>query len=526
MHEISADAGLLLTSSVVKGSIGHTITHRGRARLWDTKNLTLKQTFGDDRHQVTYATMTADGRFVAAAVEGRDVEVWNTATGKVEARLRGGRSPIQAIAISPDGKAVVTTHEDRAARLWDVEDRGALPTYPRPVDQFLNLDGGRRVAVMDWDAGEISVLDARSLRTLRRIPLGPQWVKQASYDSDRNHFAYDAQTNRFAVRSSESQVLVVDGAAGRLGNRIDRQFDTEGSRIDSLTFTAAGRRLLIRYQSGEMELVDPGTGTSVRRIKGTPGSEGWYRRTFAVSPDGGRFLINVESKTPPACEFHIHDAESGELVRKLEHKGAQGLLAVAFAPGGRLLATVIHQQVYGIPGQPSVHEGDVHLWDLGTGDRITVLRGGKGQDRMLTLGFDSNGTALASGDEKGMVRVWDVGTGKERVAFQAHKGPVRSACFVKDGSRLATAGAGGAALWDARTGDLVFDISATPQHSEGADAEFQRIDFVADGQFLVTTARLGLLQCWPTDPLAQVRARGTRALTPEERRQFAIEELR
>jgi eukaryotic-like serine/threonine-protein kinase len=524
-YEYHPDAGLLLASSVVKGSIGHAVRHGGPARLWDLKSLTLKQSFGDDRHRVSHATTSADGRFLATVVEERDVEVWNTATGKREATLRGRPLPIEALALSPDGKTVVTVHKGGAASLWDVEDRGVLPTYPRPAHFPIILGDGKRLAELDWDSGEISVLDARSLRTQRRLAPGG-WKKHPLMMSDRNYVAYDADADRFAVRSSESEIVVIDGASGRVLTRFEREFKAGGASAEFMAFTAAGRRLLLRYESGEVELLDPATGASVSRVKGIPGPDGWYHRTFAVRPDARRFLITLKSQPDDGYEFHVHDAESGELVRKLDHRKARALLAVAFAPGDRLLATVFEQVTFGIRGQPDVRETDVNLWDLRTGDRVAVLRAPKESGRIRTLAFSADGKTLLSGDGGGTVRLWDVGAGNERLAFAAHTGPVTSAHFDGTSSRLATAGSDGAAVWDARTGGRLFDVPSTSHGPERADAEFQRLEFVSGGEFLMTDASGGLLQCWPTDPLGYMLARGTRPLTPEERRRFVVEELR
>src|SRR6266436_2477735 len=45
--------------------------------------------------------------------------IWDAATGKEIAVLRGHDSPVRSAAFSPDGARIVTASRDKTARIWD-----------------------------------------------------------------------------------------------------------------------------------------------------------------------------------------------------------------------------------------------------------------------------------------------------------------------------------------------------------------------------------------------------------------------
>jgi|GEM_PF-5972812 len=86
------------------------------------------------------------------------------------------------------------------------------------------------------------------------------------------------------------------------------------------------------------------------------------------------------------------------------------------------------------------------LWDLKTGAVKDDLR--KHNDVINALAFSTDGTTLASGDDRTVI-LWDVATGKITRTLKGHDTTVTSLAFSSDGVKLAS-GSGNAAvvLWN------------------------------------------------------------------------------
>ena len=71
-------------------------------------------------HRAATAAFSADGaRIVTGA--GSEAHVFDAASGRETAVLRGHKTDVNDASFSPDGKRIVTTSKDQTVRLWDAE---------------------------------------------------------------------------------------------------------------------------------------------------------------------------------------------------------------------------------------------------------------------------------------------------------------------------------------------------------------------------------------------------------------------
>ncbi len=93
----------------------------GVVRLWEVTRRTAWTTLetSEEEVAVTALTFAPDSPTLAVAV-GCAVQLWDVATGKLLATLRGHEGQVNCLAYSPDGKCLASGSYDRTVRLWDV----------------------------------------------------------------------------------------------------------------------------------------------------------------------------------------------------------------------------------------------------------------------------------------------------------------------------------------------------------------------------------------------------------------------
>jgi WD40 repeat protein len=121
-------------------------------------------------------------------------------------------------------------------------------------------------------------------------------------------------------------------------------------------------------------------------------------RSLIVTPDGSLAACildagwGTDAKIPD--RIVLCDARTGKAIRRWGDSGRQsrGYEKLAFSRDGRLLA--------------SSDGYDIHIWEVGTGKEVRVLRGHRSE--IEALAFSGNSRRLASASWDSTVLVWDV----------------------------------------------------------------------------------------------------------------------
>lgn len=146
--------------------------------------------------------------------------------------------------------------------------------------------------------------------------------------------------------------------------------------------------------------------------------------------------------------------------------------AVKFSPDGKILATG--------GGEPS-RSGDVTLFDLATG-KATATWKDRHTDIVMTLDFSPDGKRLATGAADKIARVTEIASGKQVNLLEGHTHYVMGVAFRADGRVLASAGADGVVIsWDMILGERKKKI-------EGWTKEVTSLQFIGATNQIVTSA--------------------------------------
>jgi WD40 repeat protein len=319
-----------------------------------------------------------------------------------------------------------------------VFDLAEKPDGPAPLP-VLRLDGHTNaVTSLVASAGGSRLISASYDHTIR-------WWDLAAPPEGKAEVILDRKAREAAAKKAGKGASEAPGVSVGLQKKA-RAAEAHQEWVRTLSIGAEGRQLLSGDDKGLAILWDAASAAEVRRFQ----SPGWLR-AVALSADG---------RLAATCEFapryggfanaiKLWDAASGALkldLGKEFKKGERvsGMAAAAFSPDGKLLAL-------GQGGEVEGGKGKITLVDPETGKKTQELPGH--ESGITSLGFNPDGTVLASGGRDTQVRLWSMPDGKLLQELGKPRGGqfkdwIHAAVFSPDGSRLAAADmAGQIHLW-------------------------------------------------------------------------------
>ena len=428
----SDDAALILwdvaTGEAIRRLEGHTervldlaFTPDGRSVLSASDDMSLRlwnlETGEEIRQRVfpsvpILLAISPDGRTAVHTVEQeirlRDIVQWQE-----HGRLLGHSelSPIQSIAISPDGRLILTASKDGSLTLWNLAGQAELDRFQ--MDEMLFAvaasPDGRRLLV-GGATGDALLWDVERGQVIRRlkgdgIPIDPGGV---AFSPD-GRVALVAAEDVFGGSGATSLTLWDI----ETGEEI-RRFEGHTTYVRSVAFSSDGRLALSGSQSlegeprGDLILWDVETGQAIRRFDTTDDIT-----SIVFSADGGRALTG----SAYFANATLWDVATGREIHRFE--GPTSLVfAVAFGPDETTALS-------------ASEDGSLILWDIETGN---VIRRYLGHDRgVWGLDISPDGRYVISGAEDGAVILWNFATGQELRRFTGHMAWVPDVIFNPDG---------------------------------------------------------------------------------------------
>jgi WD40 repeat protein len=370
----------------------------------------------------------------------------------------GGHSTIvRGLAVTPDGKQIVSASQDKTIRVWDIETgktvrviRGEIAPGDWGTIYALALSpDGRQLAI----GGYLHGLDNSIASAIRLYDFatGKMTALLKGHDNVVDALAFSPDGRRLISGGADNTAIVWDMTKLRQTIRLSGH----AKRIKAVAFTSDGERAVT-------------------------GSEDESLRLWSL-PDGKLIAEMTEHKAAAMRQAIKHDAEPNRDDNKKSDPWHAGVVSLAASPMEQLVAS-------------GSADGRVLLWDAGTGAFVRELLwigGMKGAANIYSVSFSPDGRWLLSTSVEGGCLLTEVATGrslydgdvhdKKRSFFDSGHIDCRGkTAFSRDG-RLAVASNNNAIrVLDPRTGSVGKTL-------QGSGRTVWGVGFAPDGSSIAWT---------------------------------------
>ena len=170
--------------------------------------------------------------------------------------LRGHERWVLALAVSPDGKQLLSGSDDQTLRVWDLEKSGTSRILRRFDSAVTALAFGRvssQIAVGTWD-GQLILCDTKSGKTLREF---------SEHRETITALAFDPSGTYLASGSADDRMIIWDAANGadlltmHQGNEYD---------VSAIAFSPDGDKVASGDGENQIKVWDAGTGEVIETL--------------------------------------------------------------------------------------------------------------------------------------------------------------------------------------------------------------------------------------------------------------------
>ncbi|EWM18458.1 LigA protein [Kutzneria sp. 744] len=526
--------------------VGAVVRKGGAVELWDLARGRRRRGLREGGG-VCAVAVSADGSFYATGQVSGTVSVWSVEDESRVAAVIAHRGPIDSLALSPDGRRVVTASfgkKDSSVRVWDLAtgvcaagltgpQRGTLygePLYAYDLDTgAISPDGSS--AVVAWWKGPLTTWDTLRGTVVSEVPNpirdtygvliagttvlttaeSPVRVWDAPTGSCLRDLGRDLRPTIVSVRaaaiSADARVAAFADSFGGIALRSLPTADyrapwcyarpQEAHELVSTENTFRGRMDQVKAHTEQGRFAE--AGATLRSIQDVPG----YTRTHEVREAWAELAPHGERASLLGAWHLFEYAADGESTQPP---------AVALRQDGRYMVT-------------TRWTGEVDLWDFQASERILTFDRGEGGmavdvrfavDGLLALvlttsgtirqlrlddgvkriftkdtgkltAFDVNaaGNAVVIGDETGTLRVRNLPSGNVTAELKSFSGTIRTVALSPAGQYAAALGP---------VGDEheihVYGNSNTPKWTLKNRSAHEELRFSPDGELLFVSYAL------------------------------------
>jgi eukaryotic-like serine/threonine-protein kinase len=353
------------------GPLVITESERSHIKVWDLSGKDFRLARELKNGEGRSALVSHDGHWCLRIDKARQMELWQTETGKTTPMSRKAEEDIAAFAVSPNGQRLALFYADNHMTLADVATgqliHGPSKVHEKPDFADFSSDGEQLLAANNAGVVELWNVTTGQLEAPPLHQLGN--LAGAGFTKDAKQIITVAKNGMVCLWSLPETVPAHQVASAEY---LADSSEIAGARANTDIPLQEGLSVRVRKVRCD-GAIKPAKGKQVEHA--------------VFSPDGQRVAV-AENETTVG----IFDVATGKLLAPpLHHKHA--VHCAAFSPDGKRLIT-------------ATAAGTARVWDAQTGELLTPpLRHGKSIKRVL---FSANGQYALLLHEANKATAWDL----------------------------------------------------------------------------------------------------------------------
>ena len=365
---------------------------------------------------VTGLAVTADGKFLVTAGDDKTVRVWEVSTGKSLRSFQGHMTKTTAVAVRGDGRQVASASDDGAVRVWDLnttDDHKAMTDAKESLWAVAISPDGKRLAAAGADK-KIRIYHPETGKLETTLDAGAAMTA----------LAFLPDSNRLVAGGGDKVAKVWDVP----GNKILKELPGHALAVLAVAASDDGKLVVTGSADATVRGFDPESGKELWKFPAR-------KAVCGVSIRKGNKNVAVGLADGTLAILDLSGATPKELAAQGAHTA--GTSCVAFSSDGNRLASV-------------GGDGAIRVWSVGDNAVLTQLVKFDGQatpmsstgfSPLSTVAFSTDGRFVAASGADAVVRVWDIQTKSEVRGLRGHTDWVTSVAFTPDGRFLASVAA-------------------------------------------------------------------------------------
>lgn len=454
---------------------------------------------------LTTIAISSDGKFLITSSRDNTGRIWDRESGQLLHKLEGHTKAVECATFSPDGKYAITSSSDGTVRVWNVldgkeikkiesEQNGVNNVAISPDGKFLLTAGENDTAVV-WD-----------FASRERLFVLPH-PKESNKNLGLNSAVFSPDGRLIATGSGDKTSIIWDASSGKPIKTL-RHPDS----VLNLAFSPDGKILITACRDGVARIWNIEDWSLQSALSGHQGQI----NCVAFDSTGERLATASIDRTAI-----IWDWRKGKILLSL--KGHTGTVTSAvFSSDGRFVYTSSGDTESGIwkikedfvfrpiEGHPQVVYETSYSRDgkkilTASQDTTVYIRKAESGELLVTIPhasavrsakFSPDTKTIATATEDGKIHLWETETGKINKEFQGHTDPIYSLAYDPTGKILASGGKDGTVkLWDGASGKEIISF----EKSSEIDSDITRLAFSPDSKTLVASSKDRSVKFWEVE---------------------------